>query len=262
MNVLDVLSLPQINFAHIYSADRYQAAFSQQERFIEILYLEEGSLTIELQGNTYTACKDDVVCLLHEGATTVSAEKPHCHHTVGVNVLWQFFRETTAGLRLPTVIPAKYGTETIRRMIDDFIYRQDFFRASYARFAAKYLDMLGEIDKCVREASPTKRPNETLYTEQAKEYIRQNIFQPITQTAIANHLGISPGYLCSVFKSTEGITVMKYINKMKLESMKALMEKEHIYLYEAVTMYGYSDPNYVSKLYKRMFGHTITQKPE
>lgn len=262
MNVLDVLSLPQFNFAHTYSADRYQAAFTKQETFIEILYLEEGSLTIEIEGDVYTAYRNDVVCLLHEEATRVSADQLHCHHTVGVNVLWQFSRENMAGLRLPTMIPAQYGTETIRRMIDDFIYRQDFFRASNARFAAKYLDMLGEIDKCVRKATPPKRPNETLYTEQAKEYIRQNIFQSISQTAIAEHLGISAGYLCSVFKNTEGITVMKYINKMKLESVKALMKKERIPLYEAAAIYGYSDPNYVSKLYKRMFGHPITQKSE
>ena len=39
------------------------------------------------------------------------------------------------------------------------------------------------------------------------------------------------------------------------------METKKLPLYEAATMYGYSDPNYVSRLYKKMFGFNITDVP-
>ena len=75
------------------------------------------------------------------------------------------------------------------------------------------------------------------------------------------HLDISPEYLCAIFKKTEGITIMRYINKHKLEGIKTLMEQTNLHLYEAAGLYGYSDPNYVSRLYKQLFGYNITDKP-
>ena len=40
-----------------------------------------------------------------------------------------------------------------------------------------------------------------------------------------------------------------------------LMDRERAKLCDAARQYGYSDPNYVSSLYKRTFGHNITERP-
>ena len=53
---------------------------------------------------------------------------------------------------------------------------------------------------------------------------------------------------------------MKYVNKIKLENIKSIMDRENIPLYKAAALYGYSDPNYVSRLYAQMFGKSITKK--
>ena len=52
--------------------------------------------------------------------------------------------------------------------------------------------------------------------------------------------------------------MLKYVNTAKLEAVKALMEKERLRLWEAAALFGFSDPNYVSRLYKRYFGKNIT----
>ena len=162
------------------------------------------------------------------------------------------------GLRLPTVLPAKYNTEDICGIIDDFIYKKEIYSVSNTRFSAIFLDMLCKIDQCSRKFDTIKYPREKVYTEQAKKYINSNIYNPITQKQLADYLGISPGYLCSIFKKNEGITVMKYINDIKLKSIKSLMEKENIYLYEAAALHGYDDANYVSRLFKKTYGYNIT----
>jgi YesN/AraC family two-component response regulator len=38
------------------------------------------------------------------------------------------------------------------------------------------------------------------------------------------------------------------------------MEKEPVHLYEAAALFGYSDPNYVSRLFKKYYGYNITDK--
>ena len=54
---------------------------------------------------------------------------------------------------------------------------------------------------------------------------------------------------------------MRYVNKTKLESIKKLMDNENVRLYEAATIFGYKNANYVSFLYKKIFGRNITDKP-
>ncbi len=258
MMTIDICSLPRIRFAHIYQAEQYQNRIGTYEGFVEITYLAEGEFTVKKQQEIYRVKKGDVTCLLHEEPVTIEAEGPHCHHTVGINVQWCATEDSEAGLRLPFLTPAELGTEEIRQAIDEIIYEKEHYGASNSRFTAKVLGILDKIDRCARETLPDQISGEKLYAQRAKKFIQQNMFAAITQGDVAEHLGISPGYLCSVFKKAEGITVMKYINKLKLESMRSLMEKEHIYLYEAAAIYGYADPNYVSKLFKQLFGYNIT----
>ena len=51
---------------------------------------------------------------------------------------------------------------------------------------------------------------------------------------------------------------MQFVNRVKLSSIRMLMAKENVKLYEAAQRYGYSDANYVSKLFKKYYGINIT----
>ena len=77
---------------------------------------------------------------------------------------------------------------------------------------------------------------------------------------MAEYLKITPAYLCRIFKKVHGSSLMKYVNKTKLEGIRNLMASENIHLYEAAQLFGYQDANYVSSLYKKLFGYNITEK--
>ena len=261
MNFIEISSLPKILFSHIYKADAYQNRFSVRDNFLEISYVADGSLELEVGNEKYCAKKGDVICLLHNAETILSAKNFHCHHTVGATVNWNVSTDEQNSLILPTVTPAKNNTNTICHLIDDFVHNQIVYKESKALGATKFLEVLCAIDKCNRKAQIIDIPSELQYTYRAKKYIHHNIHNCITQNSIAEHLGISPEYLCAVFKKTEGTTIMRYINELKLENIKTLMVQENVHLYEAAAIYGYSDPNYVSRLYKQLFGYNITDKP-
>ena len=261
MNFIEISSLPKILFSHIYKAEAYQNRFSVRDNFLEISYVADGSLELEVGNEKYCAKKGDVICLLHNAETILSAKNFHCHHTVGATVNWNVSTDEQNSLILPTVTPAKNNTNTICHLIDDFVHNQIVYKESKALGATKFLEVLCAIDKCNRKAQIIDIPSELQYTYRAKKYIHHNIHNCITQNSIAEHLGISPEYLCAVFKKTEGTTIMRYINELKLENIKTLMVQENVHLYEAAAIYGYNDPNYVSRLYKQLFGYNITDKP-
>ena len=52
---------------------------------------------------------------------------------------------------------------------------------------------------------------------------------------------------------------MRFINEIKLTHVRSLMENDRLTLSQAAAQYGFSDPNYVSKLYRRYFNETITE---
>lgn len=261
MDNIEITSLPSILFSHIYQAENYRNSFPVRENFLEIFYIAEGSFDIEVGKDKFYVKKGDVICLFHNEKTSVSANAFHSHHTVGVSVEWKF-SDDDQELLLPIITPEENNTASICLLIDDFVHNQVAYKASKTLGAAKFLELLCAIDKCNRKAQNKGLPGELLYSKRAKKYIHQNIHSCITQKSIAEHLGISSEYLCSVFKKTEGTTIMRYINKLKLENIKTLMDNTNMHLYEVAAMYGYSDPNYVSRLYKQLFGHSITDKPK
>ena len=79
------------------------------------------------------------------------------------------------------------------------------------------------------------------------------------QRAAAKSLGITPEYLCAVFRKSEGRSLIRFTNELKLENILELMRSKGVTLAEASAQYGFSDPNYVSRLYKKYFGENITE---
>ena len=260
METLEFTSLPQITFAHIFEAEHYAARLNPNSRLVEVAYIVEGELFVEAADHTYTAGKGDILCLFHRDNIRISAPGFHHHHTVGAYVDFVPNADAQAGLQLPLVLRAEEDTGELYAMIDSIIHSQSIYMESRTRGAALFLSILCQIDKCSRKVQQTRLPSEQLYTQRAKDYVHKNIYRPITQKEVAEYLGISSGYLCGVFKNTEGISLMKYINKTKLENLKLRMDDGNIKLYEAAALFGYRDPNYVSRLFKQFFGYNITDR--
>ncbi len=260
MNYIKLLSLPQVLYAHRYQAESYQKHFDTSDHTMEITYIAEGSFFYTLGAESFTVKKGDVLCTLRDQKTSVLAKAFHQHHTVVAEANRTFTKDAEA-LLLPPVTPAEYHTEKIYRLIDELVYHEVHYKTAKEQGAAKFLELLCAIDQCNRKHQQSNLPGEQLYAERAKRYVQENIHQTITQQAIANHLGVSPEYLCTVFKKAEGTTLMRYINRLKLENVKSLMDNASLHLYEAAALYGYNNPDYVSKLYKQLFGHNITDHP-
>jgi YesN/AraC family two-component response regulator len=259
MDIIEVSSLPQIQFAHVYSSAKYKYSFDAVQNFIEVTYISEGTVTISTGSSKEVLSKGDIICHLYNTPLSIDAQGYHEHHTVAATVNLNCLTDTD-GLYLPLVTKASSSTIQICNTIDEFIHDPLYYKTNRIKGASKFLDLLCMIDECNIRIRERCLPSAALYTQKAKEYIQKNIHSPITQKDVANHLGISSEYLCSVFKKAEGITLIKYCNLTKLKEMKLLIDREGLMLSEVTAMFGYNDPNYVSRLFKNTFGYNITKK--
>ena len=259
LSTIEIQSLPEIRFAHAYHAQSYENTFPILNDRIEVSYISEGSTTIACNGVEYVAKKGTVICLPYHHKIHIRSDSYHEHRTVQARLKWRE-SDLTSGLYLPILTPAEFHTKTAAGMIDQLISNQLLFKESPTKGAILFLDLLAEIDRCNRNAEKMNLPSDVRYATHAKEFVQSNLRSPITQKSVAQYLSITPEYLCSVFKKVEGISFQKYVNYEKLEAIKNLIEKEQVYLYEAAAMFGYSDPNYVSRLFKKYYGYNITDK--
>lgn len=258
MSPIEFDTLPTIRFAHIFETEHYNIRFSKTENFLEISYIEEGPIQIQTDNRCFHAEKGDIICITRTSEIAAHAEAAHAHRTVGIKATWH---HSENGLLLPIVTKHCKETEQIRSLIDSCIYKSYLYEKSPTAQAGIIFRILCEIDTIAHKHASEDRSHASLLTQRAKQYIHRHIHEPITQREIAEHLQITPAYLCNVFKVEEGMRLMQYINTVKLRNVETLMQQEHLKLYEAAERYGYKDPNYAGTLFKKLFGRNITDRP-
>jgi AraC-like DNA-binding protein len=62
-----------------------------------------------------------------------------------------------------------------------------------------------------------------------------------------------------VFSSSEGMSLVEYINRPKLSYMMELIRRYEYTLAEAGEHVGFTDVNYISRIFKRYYGITVTE---
>ncbi len=261
---IQITGLPWIAFAHIFSADRFENSLdpaSYNPNTLEITYISEGELTCYLpDGTSFVLPSHTLLCNLFRTPLRVISTERHEHHTVGFLLPFTVVEESTPGaLCLPLVIE-HLEQSRVSTLIDEIIATHTMHTKGPLACTGLFLQLLDHLDRRTRETADAPSYNNRRYVKLTKEYIFAHLREPIRQSDIAAHLGISPEYLCAVFKKTEGMPVIQFINRIKLEQIRLLMENNHLTLAEASEIYGYSDPNYVSRLYKQYFRVNITEK--
>ncbi len=269
-NYIKIDGLPKIQYAHIFGRDGYKAQFDGKKGAntqMEICYITKGVLNYTLENGTrITAPERSLVCYLLHEAIQFETSEYHEHHTIRFDIPFEFThyseQDTAMGngiICLPFIIPALPENNKFLPLIDKIILNYTMHKDAHFECTALIVQLLSMIDKYARAENASPAYANKKYVKKAKKYIFEHLGEPILQSDIAEHLQITPEYLCSIFKRAEGVSVIHFINRVKLEQIRDIMKNNGVTLATACEIYGYSDPNYVSRLYKKYFGFTITQ---
>lgn len=86
--------------------------------------------------------------------------------------------------------------------------------------------------------------------KEAITYLRFNIDQPVSLNTLAVTLGVHPSHLSRTFKQALGMTLTDYINKLRIEEAKYLLDHSNDSVTHIASQVGYNDPNYFSKVFR------------
>lgn len=251
MTRYQLTSIPKILFAHTYSAKDYETRFPVHSAKIEITVITKGSVDFQSENFKVTARENDVLINLFQKETTIRSVGLHEHHTVGFSVNYEPTEEK--GILLPVLTKFSSPNHTVSRLIDRIIRGFPLEDDPKLSCSGMILELIGELNEMQKQQNAKVSPGEAQYADKAKRYITSHLHEPIEQRSVAAHLGISPEYLCAVFKKVENQTVIGFIHSVKLDAILRLMKKERLTLCQACREFGFSDPNYVSKLFKKKY---------
>mgnify|MGYP006281029505 CR=1 FL=1 len=95
--------------------------------------------------------------------------------------------------------------------------------------------------------------------KRAKNYIKENYAKKLTLDQIADQIYLSSSHLSKKFKKSTGMTVIEYVNKIRLKEAKKLLKTTNLPLNKIAEKTGYYDASYFSKVFKKKVGITPGQ---
>lgn len=88
----------------------------------------------------------------------------------------------------------------------------------------------------------------------AKQYIVDHYNEPISLSEVADNIGVSSQYLSKIFKDETGYNYIEWVNLMRVERAKQLIEQSELSMSEIAFEVGYSEQNYFSRSFKKYTG--------
>ena len=93
----------------------------------------------------------------------------------------------------------------------------------------------------------------------AMKFISERYTEKITVNDICKAVGYSKSTVLSAFKKEFSTTVNTYLNTLRLERAKKMLENESVSVNEVALSCGFSDQSYFSKVFSATYGITPTQ---
>lgn len=104
-----------------------------------------------------------------------------------------------------------------------------------------------------------QRAAEPVTITRAKEYILENLDEPLKLDTIAAQVHVSPFYFCKLFKSTTGMTFTEFVNRQRIERAKRRLLDPSERITEIAYDIGYQSLSQFNRSFHRIVGESPTQ---
>lgn len=135
--------------------------------------------------------------------------------------------------------------------IDEIKQYSEFYELrNYCRSKAK------EIAASIRHEKEHKVSS---VISESMTYIDLHFATDIRLKDVAEAVAISPQYFSKIFKKELGVNFIDYLTKVRIEEAKKMLKANRKSIKEICFDIGYNDPNYFSRLFKKLEGVSPTE---
>lgn len=116
--------------------------------------------------------------------------------------------------------------------------------ATFARQLGRHAETLVVISEGGEPAAIAK----------ARDYIRDNLADPLPLSLVARKAGLSESHFCRVFRSATGLTLTDYVNRQRVEWAKRELLKSGARVSEIAFLIGYQSLSQFNRSFARLTG--------
>ena len=106
------------------------------------------------------------------------------------------------------------------------------------------------------EAVVKTNEGKPLFIQCSLAYMKENYSRDISIEDVAEHVGMSAGYLSRQIKKTEGKSFIMLLNSIRIETAKGLLNNPQIKIHEIAQMVGFAKTSYFIHVFKKYYGIT------
>ena len=111
--------------------------------------------------------------------------------------------------------------------------------------------------KIVFDVLAEKGSSKTLSSfDKALKYIEDHYMEEITLEKVAEHIGVSCGYLSSIFKKENDVSFVTHLRNRRIKEAIKLLTTTEKKVYEVAENCGFQTPRYFSEIFKSAVGMT------
>ncbi|WP_068783955.1 response regulator transcription factor [Paenibacillus phocaensis] len=122
--------------------------------------------------------------------------------------------------------------------------------ASFEQLEARLLELTEYYHEQVRRSMAAGRP---FSVEDIKDYIDHHYFEDIKISMFTEKYFLSREYLMKLFKQQYGCGIHEYVQKVRMDKAKELLDDSSLKIQEISEMLGYKDKNYFSKAFRNYY---------
>lgn len=137
--------------------------------------------------------------------------------------------------------------ENLRRMIDE---------SDSAEELSEMFVM--SVNSLISPGEALNYENTSKHVRRAIKYINENYKNEISLEDVANQVYLSTVHMSRLFKKETGKNLMDYVNMVRIEKAKALLDTHQYKIYEVAEMVGFKDNHYFSTMFKKYAHMTPT----
>lgn len=147
---------------------------------------------------------------------------------------------------------------------DDFSYCQKALRLGAKDYLLKPVrssDILKMLNGVADELFGTEgtvietaADDKNKFVELAKEYMAEHYYENLQLSDIAVKLGITAGYLSTLFQKQTGKGFVEHLNEIRIERACTYLRQNYLKIYEVAYKVGFNDEKYFYKVFKKIIG--------
>lgn len=231
--------------------------FSDQKNWHEELELQlctKGSGNVLLNGESYPFHQGDVAVV---NSNVIHHTGTASHLTYSCIIIRRDFCEAIGidcrSLRFAPIIREPSVSSLFSALLEVCSHNEDRFYIAKAHSAV--IDLLVAIaqDYSVPEDGGVLGEGAFENVRSAISYIRKNYSKKLTLEDLSRHVYSNKYSLCRDFKRLTGQTVIEYTNRYRCQKAAELLSEGNS-VTEALSLCGFDNPSFFSKLFKRYIG--------